>query len=137
MFTKSLIAVAALASVLSFASTSAQADPRITFGIGIGSGFGDPYPAYGYGDGFPGDYPPPPFYGRHRRHHIIDYPPPPERFGISCSEGRSVVREAGYEGVRAYRCGGPTYGYRAWRDGERYQVQVNRNGDIVSERPVY
>jgi hypothetical protein len=136
MFTKSLIAVAALASVLSFASTAAKADPHISFGIGFGSGYGEPYPHYGYGDGFPGDYPPPPFYRPHRRPHFVDLPPP-VRYGISCSEGRNVVREAGYEGVRAYRCGGSSYGYRAWRDGERYQVLVNRGGDIISERPLY
>jgi hypothetical protein len=136
MFKKSLIAMAAIASILTFASTAAKADPHISFGIGFGSDFGAPYPGYGFGDGYPGDYPPPPFFPRRRHHGFIDFPPPVV-YGISCNTGRRIVREAGYEGVRAYRCGGRTFGYRAWRDGERYQVLVNFRGRIVSERPLY
>jgi hypothetical protein len=144
MFKKSLIAAAAIASVVTFASTAAKADPQFSFGIGFGSGFGPDFgetyhPRHrGFeGDGFVGDYPPPPprFFRQHRRH-FNDYPPVVS-YGISCIQGRRVVREAGYEGVRAYKCSGPTYGYQAWRDGERFQVLVNFRGDIVAERLIY
>jgi hypothetical protein len=128
MFVKSLIAVAAVASVVSFASTSAKADTNIDFGIGFGVGGFAPdygYPSYDE-----------PYYPRHRRHHFRDYPRV-ESFGISCGDGRNVVRDAGFHRVSAYDCSAPTYGYKAWRDGEMFKVKVNYRGRIISAYPIY
>jgi hypothetical protein len=127
MFTKSLIAVAAVASVLSFASTAAQAEPTVTFGIGFGTS------GYFPGDGYFDEYP---RYPRHRRHHYRDAEPVLD-YGVSCGEGLNVVREAGFRRVRAYDCSAPTYGYKAMRDGDFYRVKVNYSGDIISVRPIY
>jgi hypothetical protein len=135
MFVKSLIAVAAVASVVSFASTSAKADTNIDFGIGFGvGGF---YP----GDGYPSDYPDVyvddmPHRFHHRRHRFHDYAPVRD-YGVSCNTGRNIVRRAGFNSVRAYDCSAPTYGYKAWRDGDLFQVKVNYQGDIISARPIY
>lgn len=128
MFVKSLIAVAAVASAVSFASTAAKADTTVSFGFGFG-GFG---PDYGYSDyGYPGSY-----YG-HRRHHGFYGDVRPIRRGISCGTGRSIVRNAGFRRVIAYDCSAPTYGYKAWQDGELYQVKVSTRGEIISARPIY
>lgn len=128
MFVKSLIAVAAVASVVSFAATAAKADTSVSIGFGIG-GF-DP----GYGGGYYGDYPD--YYPRHRRHHYDDYAPVRD-YGVSCDEGRNAVREAGFRRVRAYDCSAPTYGYEAMRRGEYFRVKVSYSGDIISVRPIY
>jgi hypothetical protein len=128
MLVKSLIAVAAVASAVSFASTAAKADTTVSLGFGFG-GFG---PDYGYSDyGYPG-----PYYG-HRPHHGFYGDFRPARRGISCGTGRSIVRNAGFHRVVAYDCSAPTYGYKAWQDGELYQVKVSSRGDIISARPIY
>jgi hypothetical protein len=134
MFVKSLIAVAAIASVVSFASVPAKAETTVDIGIGLG--LGGYYPGDGYGyvdDGYPGDYP---AYPRHRRRHFDDYAPVMS-YGVSCNRGRSIVRNEGFRNVRAYDCSAPTYGYKAWRDGELYQVKVSYRGRIISVRPIY
>jgi hypothetical protein len=133
MFVKSLIAVAAVASAVSFASAPAKAETTVDIGIGIG--LGGFYPGDGYGyvdDGYPGDYP---RYPRPRRH-FDDYAPVMS-YGVSCNRGRSIVRSEGFRNVRAYDCSAPTYGYKAWRDGELYQVKVSYRGRIISVRPIY
>ena len=127
MFTKSLIAAAAIASVVSFASAPAQAETNVDFNFGIG--LGDFGPGYGYGDGydFEGGYGRP---GHHPR-------PRPMRYGVSCGEGRNLVREAGFRRVTAYDCSAPTYGYKAWRHGDLFKVKVSYNGRIISVRPIW
>ena len=131
MFVKSLIAVAAVASVVSFASTAAKADTSVSIGFGFG-GFDSGY-------GYPGDYPV--YEPRYRYHHFRDYAPvyeaPMADYGVSCAEGRNAVREAGFRNVRAYDCSAPTYGYKAMRGGEFFRVKVNYSGDIISVRPIY
>ena len=123
MFTKSLIAAAAIASVVSFASAPAQAETNVDFNIGLGfGGFG---PDYGY----EGDYP---YHGFH------GYPRPrPSHYGVSCGGGREVVRSAGFRRVTAFDCSAPTYGYKAWRDGDLYRVKVSYTGRIISVRPIW
>jgi hypothetical protein len=129
MFVKSLIAVAAVASVVSFASTAAKADTTVSLGFGFG-GFD---PGYGFAGDYPGDYP---VYRPRHRHHYEDYAPVLD-YGISCDEGRNAVREAGFRNVRAYDCSAPTYGYQAMRHGDFFRVKVNYSGDIISVRPIY
>ena len=135
MFTKSLIAAAAIASVVSFASAPAQAETNVDFNFGFGLGdFGPGYGGGGYGggygfdDGFPG-------YGYHGHH---GHPRPrPIEYDVSCGGGRDIVRSAGFRHVTAYDCSAPTYGYKAWRDGDLYKVKVSYNGRIISVRPIW
>jgi hypothetical protein len=145
MFKKSILAIAAIAAVVSVGATAAQADPHINFGIGFGVGAFPPpppppfFPGDGdvYGGGYSADYPG--YMPRHRRRHFNDYPVYDQApsYGVSCNGARNVVREAGFRNVRAYDCSAPTYGYKAWRDGELFQVKVSYQGDIISVRPIY
>jgi hypothetical protein len=124
MLTKTVFAAAAIATVVTFAATSAKADVNVDFGIGLG------YPDYGYQE----DYVP----RRHRHHRDWnDNYPPVINYGISCGTGRNVVRNAGFRNVSAYDCSAPTYGYNAWRHGDLFKVKVNYRGQIVSAYPVY
>jgi hypothetical protein len=53
--------------------------------------------------------------------------------GISCKQGRSIVRHQGFSHVRAIDCNGPIYSYRGMKS--RYSgatIQVNLNGQIVA-----
>lgn len=139
MLKKSLIAAAALASVVTFASGSAKADPDIFFGIGFGSGSGFHRPDDGY---FP---PPAPVYSedpfaddygyrpRHRRHRFEDT----YVSRVSCSGGANILRRAGFRGVEADDCSAPTYSYQAWRRGEQFDIQVSSRGRIISVDPAY
>jgi hypothetical protein len=138
MLKKSLIAVAALATMVTLASTSAKAESDIFFGIG----FGTPGLHHPHGGYFP---PPAPVYSEdvfaddygyrphHRRH----------RFEggyvsrVSCSGGASILRRAGFRGVEADDCSAPTYSYQAWRHGEQFDIQVSSRGRIISVDPAY
>ena len=130
MLTKTLLAAAAVASVVSFASAPAKADVNVDFGIGLG-GF---YPSYdsGYDYGYQDDY-----YPRHRRHRDWNDYQPVINYGISCGAGRNVVRNAGFRNVSAYDCSAPTYGYNAFRHGDLFKVKVNTRGRIIAAYPVY
>jgi hypothetical protein len=125
MFKKIILAVAAAASIATFASGAAKADTSIDIGFGFG-GFG---PDFGYSE---------PYFPRHRPHHPRwDDARPVMDYGIDCGEGRNIVREAGFNRVRAFDCSAPTYGYKAWRDGDLFRVVVNYRGNIVSVRPIW
>lgn len=134
MFKKTILAAAALASVMTLAATSAKADTSISLGFGFGgfnSGYG--YPDYGYPDyGYPDSYYP-------RRHGGVywDDARPRISYRISCGTGRNIVRNAGFHNITAYDCSAPTYGYKAWRDGDLFKVVVNYRGNIVSVRPIW
>lgn len=147
MFVKSILAVAAISSVIGLASVPAKADPQISVGIGLGFGgydsgyggynggygvFDGGYDDYGYGDDYSDDYPRQRF---HQRRVYETYAP--ARYGVSCNTGRNIVRSSGYRNVRAYDCSAPTYGYKASRDGDLYQVKVSSRGRIISARPLY
>jgi hypothetical protein len=55
-----------------------------------------------------------------------------DEYGISCREGRSIVRHSGFRGVRAVDCSGDVFRYNAIsRRGGRATVLVNMDGDIV------
>ncbi len=127
MFKKSLIAAAALATVFAFASAPAKAETNVDFNIGLG--FGDFGPDYGPGYGFDDDFPD---YGYHHPR-----PRPRPVYGVSCGQGRDIVRGAGFRHVTAYDCSAPTYGYKAWRHGDLFKVKVSYNGRIISVRPIW
>ena len=139
MLKKSLIAVAALATVATLASGSAKADSDIFFGIGFGGGPGFHHPHGGYfpppapvysEDPFAGDYGYRPY---HRRHRFEDT----YFSGVSCSGGANILRRAGFRGVEADDCSAPTYSYQAWRHGEQFDIQVSSRGRIMSVDPAY
>lgn len=120
---KPLLAAAALAAALIFAlpAPGARADVDVDIGIGIG-GF---YPGYhdsGYGGG----------YG-----HGYGYGHGHGRPAISCGTGRRIVMRSGFRNVRAFDCGRPSYGYRAWKHGREFVVRVNGRGDITGVRRAY
>ncbi len=129
MFKKSLIAAAALATVVSLAAVPAKAETNVDFNVGFGfGGFGPDY-GPGYGDGYDDDFPDYGYYHHPR--------PRPIHYGVSCGQGRDIVRSAGFRHVTAYDCSAPTYGYKAWRDGDLYKVKVSYNGRIISVRPIW
>jgi len=56
---------------------------------------------------------------------------------ITCSEGRRVVRRAGYRAVRTISCEGDIYRYRAVRGGFLWRISVDSDtGDIVRARRI-
>lgn len=136
MLKKFIVAAAAVATIATLASVPAKADPRVSVGIGFGfgSGFGPDYgPGYGvYDDGFDGDYRP-----HRRRPHWNNYRPVIQNYGVSCSTGASIVRNAGYRGVEAFDCSAPVYGYQARRHGQDYEIRVSSRGRIISVDEAY
>ena len=52
-------------------------------------------------------------------------------YGITCGQGRKIVRHSGYRRVRVIDCSGNRYTYSATRHGEEFGVVVNRRGRIV------
>ena len=127
MFIKSLIAIAAVSSVLAIAAP-AQAGVKVYLGGGFDSGYAyDGYNGYG-NEGY--GYEPDNFYSHPR--------PRYESYGISCEDGREQVRDAGYRKVRALNCNGKRYTYKARRHGDSFIVKVSRrSGDIISIEQVY
>jgi hypothetical protein len=56
---------------------------------------------------------------------------------ITCSEGRRIVRRAGYRGVRTISCYGDIYRYSGVRGGFVWRVSVDSDtGDIVRARRI-
>lgn len=135
MLKKFVIAAAAVASLVTLASVPAKADPQVSIGIGFGFGnaFGPDYgPGYGvYDDGFDGDYRP------RRRPHWNNYRPRVQSYGVSCSTGANIVRNAGYRSVQAFDCSAPVYAYQARRHGEDFEIRVSSRGRIISVDQAY
>ena len=52
-------------------------------------------------------------------------------WGITCGQGRNIVRHSGYRRVRAIDCSGNKFTYSATRHGEVFGVVVNMRGRIV------
>jgi hypothetical protein len=117
---KSLIAAAAIAtSVAGISASQANAGSNIDFGFGVQIGG----PGFIVGGGTPGYHG---GYGGHGGHGFVDY-------GISCGEGRWVVKSAGYYKVKTVECSGSTYTYTGRMSGDKYRIKVKRsNGAIVS-----
>jgi hypothetical protein len=60
-----------------------------------------------------------------------------ESGGLTCGEGRRIVRERGYSNVRPIDCGGRTFTYAARERGAPVEVRVSaRSGRIVSVEPL-
>lgn len=120
---KSVLAAAAVAAALGL---SAPANAKVNLDVNVGLG------SYGYYDsGYP-VYPVEPVY--HPVHGGYSY----DDSFTSCSEGRDVVRWAGFRHVQPLNCGGRRLTYRARQDGETFIVKVSRrSGEIVSVLPAY
>lgn len=54
-----------------------------------------------------------------------------DEYGISCREGRNIVRQSGFRRVKAVDCSGNIYRYNASSRNGRVTVLVNMDGDIV------
>jgi opacity protein-like surface antigen len=139
MFSKSILAVAALASTLSVAAVApAKADPSISFGIGFSS---DPWgPGFGHGP-FEPHHPPRP-YGFGEAGFGYDGGPwdggwhrPGYGYRMSCGQGVNVVRARGFRGVRPVDCSAPVYEYRGWKFGQPYSIQVSMRGRLLGASP--
>jgi hypothetical protein len=114
MFTKTLIATAAVATVLTAAAPApeAQAKTKINIDVNIGGG------GYGY---YPGYYAAPAY---------------PVYYGISCNIGRKIVRNHGFNKVAAFDCSRPVFQYTGWKFGQPYKIRVNMDGQITRVRPL-
>jgi hypothetical protein len=99
---KPIAAAGAIAASL-LAHTPAKADVDFSIGFGFFPGFYDSY--YDY-----------PYYGY---------------YGISCREGRHIVRHAGFRRVRAIDCRGRTFAYVGRRHGESHVIRVSRRSGRV------
>jgi hypothetical protein len=136
MFAKSVIAAAAIA-VSAVALVSADANAKTNWDIHLGLGL----PAFPI-------YEEPVYIERpayvHRRHHYqprVEYRYVEPRYSysdsaMSCRYGKEILRDAGFDGVDAYDCSAPTYGYTAWKRGGYYKVRVDYSGEIVSARRI-
>jgi hypothetical protein len=133
MIIKTLIAAAAVATSIGVAAPSAEAKTNWDIQVQLGA------PAYPvYDNGYDAGYdviPVRPHHPRRPRHVEVDLE---DDFGISCGEGRRLVRRAGFRNVSAFDCDGRSYGYTAWRRGEMFRVKVDAAyGRIIGVRPTY
>lgn len=117
MITKTLIAAAAVSAIAFGASAPANAKVNVDlyFG-GFGPGYYEPaYPVYEE-----------PRYVPRRPRYV-------ESYGVSCEDGRDLVRDSGFRKVRAIDCSGKRYTYRARQNGDTFIVKVSRrSGNIIS-----
>jgi hypothetical protein len=75
----------------------------------------------------------PPIEPPHRPRHENPWADDEGDYGISCGEGRRIVRNEGFRSVRAVDCSGDIYRYNAkGRRGSKATVLVNMDGDIVA-----
>ena len=51
--------------------------------------------------------------------------------GISCGQGRSIVRHHGFKHVHTMDCSGDVYAYSAFKHGQSVEVDVDSGGSIV------
>ena len=115
MFAKSLIAAAAIATSFAVAAPVQQAEAKTNVHINIGLGVGGFYPGY-YEPGYYPSYGP-------------GY--------ISCRKGSRIVNWSGFNRVNAVDCSLPGYKYTAWRNGHKFVVRVNGNGNITGVRRIF
>ena len=65
------------------------------------------------------------------------YITPVPSFRISCSEGRSIVRDHGYRKVSARDCSGSTFKFIGWKFGDPWLIRLNsRSGSITGRSPL-
>lgn len=132
MLTKSLIAAAAVAATLAVAVPAPEAQAKTNFDIDVNLGlpiYGDGYGyGYGYDGGYGHDYGDDGYYPAHGGY---------SHYGISCGEGKRIVRWSGFREVRAVDCDRPGYKYTAWKHGRKYLVRVNGAGAITHVKRVH
>jgi hypothetical protein len=117
MITRGLLAAGAAIAFAFLAQPHAAQAQDIDIGIGVGPQY-DP--------GYRRDYDP-----GYRRDYDRD-----EDF-ISCSQGRRIVRRAGYNSVSSLRCSGDVYRYRGIRRGSAWRISVDASsGAIVGTRKI-
>lgn len=138
MITKSILAATAIAATLAVGAPTAEAHHRHKKHINIEIGLGDP----GYNPGYydPSfDYPPPPppprFHPRPVYEPDYGYADPvdyDDDYGISCGEGRQIVRHSGFRNVRPVDCDGQNFKYTGYRRGNTWLVMIDsRTGEII------
>ncbi len=93
---------------------SAEAKTSVNIYLGI--------PHYGYQVG--PDY-------VYRKGHGWYRPGRPNKYRMSCSRARDLVRDRGYRNVQARNCSGQTYTFRATRNGRGFLVYVNSRTGAV------
>lgn len=127
MITKSILAVSAIATTLAVA---APAEAKVHIYVGIGT------PGYVYDPSY--DYAPPPpprpRYIPHPRPVYVepDYGYYQEDYGVSCGQGRRIVRNSGFYNVQTIECDGQNFKYEAERRGRTYIVKLDsRTGEII------
>lgn len=114
--------IALFAGVALFAGLSSTADAKVSIYLGV------PYydyqvrPGYMYNDNY-GWYDP--------GYRMPGYYMPGFRGRISCNEARRLVRQRGFQNVRARECEGRTYTFIAWRNDHRVLVFVNSRTGAV------
>jgi hypothetical protein len=133
MIMKSILAATAVAATLAVAAP-AEAHHHHKLHIGLGINLGDPgyYPDYnpGYYDPPP---PPPRYVPRPRPVYVEpDYGYDQEDYGVSCGQGRRIVRNSGFYNVSTIECDGQNFKYEAERRGRTYIVKLDsRTGEII------
>jgi hypothetical protein len=128
MIAKSLIAAAAVAATMTLALPAQEAKAGVDVNIGIG--FGGYVPGH-YAGGYGYGYGPVHGYG-----YGYGYPTRPPHH-ISCSTGRRIVDNAGFNRVKPVDCTLPGYRYTAHKKGHRYMVRVNGRGKITGVSRIY
>ena len=129
MLNQGLLAVSAIAAVLTAFTGTADAKTKIIIGVGVpGIYYDDPYyqPDYLYGDN--NDY----RYQKKRRYQI--YQDDQQNYGrMSCNQVRRSLKRRGWGYIEVQECEGRYYSYIAQRHGRTYQLRVSsRTGEIVS-----
>jgi hypothetical protein len=133
MIMKSILAATAVAATLAVAAPAAEAHHH-HINLDIGIGLGNP----GYVEpGF--DYPPPPPPRRPRPRPIYQpdygYDDPADyydNYGVSCGEGRQIVRQNGFYHVGTVECDGQNFKYVGYRRGTSYLIMLDsRTGEII------
>ena len=117
MFAKSLLAAAAIAaSTVALAPVEANAKTHVDVFLGVG-GFAPRYDGY-----YAREYEVVrPRYRSYRHAEPIYRDTYYSREGLSCGRAARTVRSAGFHEINAYDCSAPTYGYTAWRHGEKFR----------------
>ena len=122
---------------LLFAGTAALAIATVTLpaqaGTSVGITIGEPYSGY---EPYP-SYDPNPGYHPYPTPDYDDDDEEDEDDQISCWEGKQIVRNRAYRQVRAVKCYGSIYKYRALKRGRSWNVRVDSySGRILSARPL-
>ena len=129
MLNKGLLAVSAIAAVLTGFAATADAKTKIIIGVNVpGITYDDPYyePDYLYGDDYQYRY------QKKRRYPVYqEYQDNYRR--LSCNQVRRSLKRRGWGYIEVQDCEGRYYSYIAVRHGRSYLLQVSsRNGAIIN-----